>query len=145
MSDCLILQYSKQLTIRLHMYINTLNLFLLHLQLKLMHILTKSLPPIHPNLTLLWKMCVFHNFCQLCWQFLPILLALCSMLLLSYYAQNYVGIIGLLQVIRQYKFYIYFIGNVWWFFVTHISLVYRPIEALFVLSLLVFEWLHANI
>ena len=34
------------------------------------------------------------QFCQLCWQFLPIMPALCSMLLYSYYAQNYAGIIG---------------------------------------------------
>ena len=31
---------------------------------------------------------------QLCWQLLPIMLALCSMLLLSHYAQNYAGLIG---------------------------------------------------
>ena len=58
-----------------------------------MYILTKSLPQIHPNLTILWKVCILYKFCQLCWQLLPIMLALCSMLLLSYYAQNYADII----------------------------------------------------
>ena len=34
------------------------------------------------------------HFIPLCWQFLPIMLALCSMLLPPYYVQNYAGIIG---------------------------------------------------
>ena len=67
-----------------YMYINTLNSFLLHLQLYLTHILTKSLPQTHPSLTILLKVCILYNFCQLCWQFLPIILALCSILLHSY-------------------------------------------------------------
>ena len=36
----------------------------------------------------------YTNFYQLCWQFLPIMLELCSTVLLSYYAQNYASIIG---------------------------------------------------
>ena len=48
---------------------NSLILILLHVQLKSMHILTKSLPPIHPN----------HPLCS----GLP-----------PYYAQSYAGITG---------------------------------------------------
>ena len=56
--------------------------------------LKKSLPHTNPNLTILGKTCILFNFFPLCWQFLPIMLTLCSMLLPSYYAQNYAGIIG---------------------------------------------------
>ena len=40
--------------------------------------------------------CAFYTncACPLCWQLLPTMLALYSMLLPSYYAQNYAGIIG---------------------------------------------------
>ena len=57
------------------------------------HILTISLPQIHP-ISQSYEVCILYKFCQLCWQLLPIMLALCSMLLLSYYAQNYAEIIA---------------------------------------------------
>ena len=68
------LQSSTQLTFHLCMYINTLNSFLLHLQLYLVHILTKSLPPIHPNLTIAMHFIQFFinctgNVCLLCWHY----------------------------------------------------------------------------
>ena len=47
-----------------------------------------------PSLIVLRKVCILCKFCQLCWQYLPIILALSSMLLPLYYAQNYVGITG---------------------------------------------------
>ena len=55
------------------------------------YILMKSLLHIHPNLTFLYKIYISYKFCWLLWQFLPIMLAICLMLLLSYY---YAGIIG---------------------------------------------------
>ena len=43
------------------------------------------------------------NFCLLCWQFLPIMLALCSLLMLSYYAQNDAGTYNRLKpIIHSY-------------------------------------------
>ena len=56
--------------------------------------LTKPLPQIHPNLIILHEVYILYKFHWSCWQFLPIMLALYSMLLSSYYAQNYAGIIG---------------------------------------------------
>ena len=78
---------STVLTIYLHTHINTLNS---HFATLVNIYLTKSLPHINPNLTILGKTCILYNFFPLCWQFLPIMLALCSMLLPPYY----VGIIG---------------------------------------------------
>ena len=63
--------------------------------------LTKSLPHINPNLAILGKTCILYNFFPLCWQILSIMLALCSMLLPPYYAQNYAGIIGSSLHMRQ--------------------------------------------
>ena len=34
------------------------------------YILRKSLTQIHPNLTILWRMCILCKFCQLCWQYI---------------------------------------------------------------------------
>ena len=62
-SQCSSPQSSTQLTIHPCMHINTLNLFLLHLQLKSIHILTKSLPEIRQNLTNPWK--VYTHFIQI--------------------------------------------------------------------------------
>ena len=58
--------------------------------------MTKSY--IHPNLTMSCAkhVAIYTNLVNYtAWQFLRIMLALCSMLLLPYYAQNYAGIIGL--------------------------------------------------
>ena len=76
------------------MYINTLNSFLLHLQCKSMHIFDKIITTDSPKSHNPVKSIYFYKFCQWCCKVLPIMLALCSMLLLSYYAQNYAGIIG---------------------------------------------------
>ena len=34
------------------------------------YILRKSLTQIHPNLTILWRMCILCKFCQLYWQYI---------------------------------------------------------------------------
>ena len=98
---------STVLIIYLHTHINTLNSLLLHFATLVNTYLTKLLPHINPNLTILGKTFIlFHyagNFCLLCWQFLPIMLALCSMLLPPYYAQNYAGIIGSSLAITCYS------------------------------------------
>ena len=64
------------LTIYLCTHINTLNSLLLHFATLVNTYLTKSLPRINPNLTILGKTCIlynfFHyagNFCLLCWQY----------------------------------------------------------------------------
>ena len=85
---------STVLTIYLHTHINTLNSLLLHFTTLVNTYLTKSLPHINPNLIILGKTCFLYNFFPLCWQFLPVMLALCSVLLPPYYAQNYASIIG---------------------------------------------------
>ena len=85
---------STVLTIYLCTHINTLNSLLLHFATLFNAYLTKSLPHINPNLTILGKTCILYNFFPLCWQFLPIIMALCLMLLPPYYAQNYAGKIG---------------------------------------------------
>ena len=89
---------SIQLIIHLcvHNYMNTSNSFYCsYLQLWLIHsYLTKLLVHIHPNLTTLHKICTSYKCCWLLYQFLPIIPALCSMLLPLYYAQNYAGILG---------------------------------------------------
>ena len=87
---------STVLTIYLRTHINTVNSLLLHFATLFNAYLTKSLPHINPNLTILGKTCILYNFFfhYICWQFLPIMLALYSMLLPPYYAQNYAGIIG---------------------------------------------------
>ena len=88
---------STILTIYLCTHINTLNFLLLYFVTLVNAYLTKLLPHsycINPNLTILSKTCILYIFFPLCCQILPIMLALCSMLLPPYYAQNYVGIIG---------------------------------------------------
>ena len=91
---CSPLQSSTQLTIHLLIYKYFEFIFVAFATFSI-HILTKLLPQIHPNLTILWKVCILYKFCQMCWQFLPIMLLFCSLLLVSYYAQDYTGIIGL--------------------------------------------------
>ena len=85
---------STVLTIYLRTQINILNSLLLHFATLVNTYLTKSLPHINPNLTILDKTCILNNFFHHAGNFLPIMLALCSMLLPPYYAQNYAGIIG---------------------------------------------------
>ena len=85
---------STVLTIYLRTHINTLNSFLLHFATLVNTYLTKSLPHINPNLTILGKACILYSFFHYGSNFLPIMLALCSMLLPPYYAQNYAGIMG---------------------------------------------------
>ena len=60
-----------------YVYINTLNSFLLHLQFQSIHILTKSLPQDSPKSHNPVKCALLCKLCQLCCQFLPIMLALC--------------------------------------------------------------------
>ena len=85
---------STVLTNYLPTHTNTLHSFLLHFATSVNTYLTKSLPHINPNLTILGKACILYSFFHYAGNFLPIMLALCSMLLPLYYAQNYAGIIG---------------------------------------------------
>ena len=45
-----------------------------------------------------------YKFCQLSWQFLPTVLVLCSIILQTYYAHNYAGIIGLSHSFHKGKY-----------------------------------------
>ena len=85
---------STVLTIYLCTQINILNSLLLHFATLVNTYLTKSLSHINPNLTILGKTCILNNIFHYAGNFLRIMLALCSMLLPPYYAQNYAGIIG---------------------------------------------------
>ena len=67
---------STVLKIYLRTHINTLNSLLFHFATLVNTYLTKSLPHINPNLTILGKTCIlynfFHyagNFCLLCWHY----------------------------------------------------------------------------
>ena len=71
---------STVLIIYLRTHINTLNSLLLHFATLVNTYLTKPLPHINLNLTILGKTCILHTF-PLCWQFLPIMLAI-----FAYYA-----------------------------------------------------------
>ena len=74
------------------MYVSTLWIpNLLHLHNFSQYKFDKTITTDTPNLL---KLCILYMFRWLRWQLLPIMLALCSMLLPSYYAQNYPGIIG---------------------------------------------------
>ena len=81
---------STVLTIYLRTHTNTLNSLLLHFATLVNTYLTKN----YHILTQISQSWAKHAFFPLCWQFLPVMLALCSMLLPPYYAQNYAGIIG---------------------------------------------------
>ena len=81
--------------IYVHSYMNTSNSCLLLLLATLVNAyLTKSLLHIHPNLTILHKICILCKFVDYCGNILLIMLALCSMPLTPYYAHNYADIIG---------------------------------------------------
>ena len=53
---------STVLKIYLHTHINTLNSLLFHFATLVNTYLTKSLPHINPNLTILGKTCILYNF-----------------------------------------------------------------------------------
>ena len=92
------LQSSTQLTIDLYKYIYQHIEFLFCICNFSQYLFDKSLPQIHPTLTILslCKVCILYNFCWLCWQFLLSMLTLCSTLLppYRYSAQNYASLIG---------------------------------------------------
>ena len=67
---------STVIKIYLRTHINTLNSLLLHFATLVNTYLTKSLPHINPNLTILGKICILYNFfhyagnsCLLCWHY----------------------------------------------------------------------------
>ena len=62
-------------------------------------------------------------FCLLHWKFLPIMLALCSMLLPPYYAQNYAGTIGSNLIAITSVFGQWLVCNVVWHMCSHITLL----------------------
>ena len=95
----------------MYIYINTSNSLQLYVAICISNFtigqyiasyLTKSLPQIHPNLTILYTAYILYKFCWFC---LPIMLALLYSMLLPpvpYYAQNYADIIGSSQPIAIY-------------------------------------------
>ena len=85
------------------MYMNTLNSFLLHLQLHSIHILTKSFTTDSPKSHNPVKSVHFIQIVSIVLQLLlPIMLALCSMLL--YYAQDYAGIIDSAYTFHKFTY-----------------------------------------
>ena len=85
-------------------------------------------------------MCVYPSFGPmmilkgLTWRLLYALYYNCA------YRKCTVGVVGNLS-----EEILYSIWNIWGFLWSHISLVYRPVEVLFVLSFPAFEGLHADI
>ena len=81
---------STVLTIHLHTHINTLNSVLLHFATLVNIYLTKSLPHITQNFTILGKTCILYNFFHyagnfylLCWHYAGIMLNAFTTLLRS--------------------------------------------------------------
>ena len=79
-----------------------------------------------------WAKHAFYIIFSLCWQFVPIMLALCSMLLPPYYAQNYAGTIGSSLYLASYSCIILITQDDYLIHVkgTLIAPFYRPLQQL---------------